>query len=80
MIADPDFAAFDSIQSDYKSALLQSRRLVEERTALTARIDACCRGNQMITETKGIEIYDVGRASKEDRLKSKAATVSSSTH
>jgi hypothetical protein len=69
MIADPDFAGFDSVKSDYKGALLESWRLVEERTALKAQIDACCRANETITETKGIDMYAAGRGSKEDRLK-----------
>jgi DNA invertase Pin-like site-specific DNA recombinase len=69
MIADPDFAGFDSIQSDYKLALLESRRLVEERTVLKAQIDACCRANETISQTKGVDMYAVGRGSKEDRLK-----------
>ena len=66
MVADPDFAGFDSIQSDYKSALLESKRLEEEHRALRAQIDACCSANQTMTETKGIAIR---QGNVEERLK-----------
>ena len=69
MIDDPNFEEFERISDKYKAAVAKSKRLLEEGTTLETQIASENSGSRLLLETKGIDIFPIGRTSKEDRLK-----------
>lgn len=69
LIDDPNYSEFERISDKYKTAVAKSKKLMEERATLEAQIASENSGSHLLLETKGIDIFPVGRTSKEDRLK-----------
>ena len=69
LIDDPNSTEFERISDKYKTAVAKSKKLMEERATLEAQIASENSGSHLLLETKGIDIFPVGRTSKEDRLK-----------
>jgi len=69
LIDDPNSTEFERICDKYKTAVAKSKKLMEERATLEAQIASENSGSHLLLETKGIDIFPVGRTSKEDRLK-----------
>jgi hypothetical protein len=68
LIDDPNSDEFERISEKYTAAVAKSKRLLEDRTTLETQIASQNSGSRLLLERKGIDIFPVGRTSKEDRL------------
>jgi hypothetical protein len=69
LIDDPNSAEFERISKSTKPLSPNRNHFSKKRTTIETQIASQNRGSSLLFETKGIDIYRVGRTSKEDRMK-----------